>query len=117
MKKNIPKISVIMPAYNAQKYISQAIESILNQTFKDFELIIIDDASQDNTAKIIGDFARKDNRIIYLRNKENLKLSKALNLGIKKAQGKYIARMDADDISLPDRLDKQFSFMEKHQEI
>lgn len=114
---NNPKISVLMPAYNTEKYIAEAIESILNQTFKDFEFIIIDDCSIDRTWEIIQEYASKDDRIVALRNKKNLKLSGTLNKGIKIARGDYIARMDADDISFPNRLEKQLDFMEKHPEI
>lgn len=114
---NDPKISVIMPAYNAKRYIAEAIESILNQTFKDFEFIIIDDCSIDNTWEIIQEYAKKDKRIIPLINKDNLKLSKTLNEGIAIARGKYIARMDADDISVEDRLQRQFDYMEKNSDV
>ena len=106
-----------MPAYNAQKYINEAIESILNQTFKDFEFIIIDDCSTDKTWEIMEDYAKKDSRIVIIKNEKNLKLAETLNKGIEISKGKYIARMDADDRSYPDRLYKQFSFMENNPEI
>ena len=112
-----PKISVIMPAYNVEKYIAEAIESILNQTFKDFEFIIIDDGSTDRTWEIIQEYSKKDSRIIAFKNKRNLKICKTLNKGIEIARGKYIARMDADDWSYPDRLEKQYKFMEENPEI
>jgi len=112
-----PKISVLMPAYNTEKYIGEAIESILNQTFKDFEFIIIDDCSTDNTWEIIQGYVKKDERIIVLRNKKNSKICKTLNRGIDIAKGKYIARMDADDWSYPDRFEKQFKFMENNPEV
>lgn len=112
-----PKISVLMPAYNAEKYIREAIESILNQTFKDFEFIIIDDCSTDKTLEIIQEYANKDSRIIVLKNEKNLKLSLTLNKGIDFCNSKYIARMDADDYSYPDRLEKQFNFMENNPEV
>lgn len=112
-----PAISVLMPAYNAEKYITLAIESVLGQTFKDFEFVIVDDSSTDNTWPIIQKFAEKDKRIVPVRNKENLKIAKTLNAGIKLAKGKYIARMDADDWSYPDRLEKQHHFMEEHPEV
>lgn len=113
---NLP-ISVVMPAYNAEKYIAAAIESMLGQTFKDFEFVIVDDSSTDNTWSIIQKFAKKDKRIVPVRNKENLKIARTLNTGIKLARGKYIARMDADDWSYPDRLVKQHHFMEEHPEV
>lgn len=113
----LPRVSVLMPAYNAEKYIGEAIESILNQTFNDFEFIIIDDCSTDRTWEIIQQYAKKDGRILSLQNDKNLKLSATLNRGIGLAKGKYIARMDADDWSYPDRLKKQVDFMEEHLEI
>jgi len=113
----IPAISVIMPVYNAEAYLHEAIESILNQTFADFEFIIIDDCSTDESYEIIKKYAKLDRRIVVLRNYENLKLSKTLNKAIKISKGKYVARMDADDISMPDRLKKQFDYMENNSEI
>lgn len=112
-----PLVSVVMPAYNAENYIALAIESILNQTFKGFELVIVDDGSTDKTWPIIQKFAKEDKRIVPARNKKNLKISKTLNRGIGLAKGKYIARMDADDWSYSDRLEKQSKFMEEHPEI
>lgn len=112
-----PLVSVLMPAYNAEKYITEAIESILNQTYKNFEFIIIDDCSTDKTWKIIQKYQKKDQRIIIFRNKENLNLGKTLNLGINNAKGKYIARMDADDISLPYRLEMQVKFLEDNPRV
>jgi glycosyltransferase involved in cell wall biosynthesis len=102
---NEPIISVIMPVYNGEKFLNDAIESILIQTFKDFEFIIINDGSTDNTEKIILSY--NDPRIIYVKNNCNLKLIKTLNKGVELAKGIYIARMDADDISLPLRFEKQ----------
>ncbi|MFA6023462.1 MAG: glycosyltransferase family 2 protein [Candidatus Pacearchaeota archaeon] len=116
MKNKTPLVSVVMPAYNTEKYIAEAIESILNQTFKDFEFIIVDDGSTDNTLQIIKDYAKKDKRIKVLRNEKNLKICKSLNKGIREAEGKYIARMDSDDSSLPTRLERQVEFMEKNPE-
>lgn len=106
-----------MPAYNAEKYIGEAIESILNQTFTDFEFIIIDDCSTDRTWNIIQSYAAKDKRIIPVRNTENLKISRTLNKGLAIAKGEYIARMDADDWSYPDRLFRQVEHMEKNTDI
>lgn len=106
----MPRVSVVMPAYNAEKYIDEAIESILSQTFSDFEFIIINDGSSDNTKSIIQSFC--DNRILYLENECNLGIVDTLNKGLKCATGKYIARMDADDIAMPERIEKQFYYME-----
>lgn len=112
-----PKISVLMPVYNGKKYLEIAILSILNQSFKDFEFIIVDDCSKDSSFKIIQKYAKKDKRIVALQNKVNLRATKTLNVGLAMARGKYVARMDADDWSYPDRFEKQFRFMEKHSEV
>ncbi len=120
MKKlNKSTLSVIMPAYNSESYIEQAILSVLNQTYKDFEFIIIDDNSTDSTLKIINKFARKDSRIRVLQSGRNLNCGgdKCANLGLKAAQGEYIARMDADDISYPTRFEKQIKFLEDNKNI
>ena len=114
---NFPLISVVMTAYNSEKYISDTIESILNQTYKNFEFIIIDDASIDNTWKIISKYAKKDIRIRAFQNKSNQKVSYSSNKGIKKSRGKYIARIDSDDWAYPYRLKLQYDFMEKHPEV
>jgi len=108
-------ISVVMPVCNGEKYLKEAIESILNQTYRDFEFIIVNDGSTDKTEDIILSY--HDPRIRYVKNKTNLQIVKTFNKGIKLSCGKYIARMDADDISLPNRLEKQVSFLEKHKEI
>ncbi len=110
-----PSISVVMPAYNAERFIDEAIRSILDQTFEDFEFIIINDGSKDKTEEII--LSHPDPRIIYLKNDGNKGLSYSFNKGVSAAQGKYIARMDADDISLPDRFAKQYSYLESHPKI
>ena len=107
-----PHVSVVMAVYNAQKYVSDAIESILCQTYNDFEFIIIEDGSSDQSLKIIQSYS--DPRIKVIRNKENLKLINSLNLGLQKARGRYIVRMDADDVSRPDRIEKQVNYMESH---
>jgi hypothetical protein len=104
----------LLPVYNAGQYLSEAIESILAQTFTRFELIIINDASTDNSLDIIKSF--NDSRIVYLENPVNLKIVATLNKGIALARGKYIARMDADDISMPARLQMQYDYLEKHPE-
>ena len=101
-----------MPVYNEEKFVFQAIESILNQTFSNFEFIIIDDNSLDQSRKIITSF--NDSRIRFFSNKKNLGITETLNIGIKKVRGQYIARMDADDIALPERLFKQYKFLRKN---
>jgi glycosyltransferase involved in cell wall biosynthesis len=115
MPQGSPRISVVMTAYNSGPYIKEAIESVLTQTFEHFEFLIVDDASQDNTAKIIQSFS--DDRIVYLKNEKNLGQTKSLNIAIKGSRGKYVARMDADDICFPERFQMQYDFLEKHQDI
>lgn len=105
-------ISVVMSVYNGQKYLAEAIESILNQTFADFEFIIIDDGSTDKSLEIIQSFSQKDNRIRIIQNEKNIGLTASLNKGISQASGEYVARMDADDISMPERLAKQVEILE-----
>lgn len=105
-----PTVSVLMPVYNGEKYLRVAINSILSQTFKDFEFIIINDGSTDASETIITSFT--DPRIRYFSNSRRLGATKSLNRGICHARGIYIARMDSDDISLPDRLLKQVAYLE-----
>lgn len=111
----MPEISVIMSVYNGERFLANSIESVLNQTFTNFEFLIIDDCSTDKSAEIIRQYSTTDNRIKYLKNKQNIGLTKSLNKALQIAQGKYIARMDADDISLPERFRKQYNFLEKNQ--
>lgn len=108
-------VSVVMSVYNDENYISEAIDSILNQSFKEFEFIIINDGSTDRTLKILKEYEKKDSRVVLI-NQENKGLTKSLNIGIKKAKGGYIARMDSDDISHPQRLQKQIKFLKLNKE-
>ncbi|MDW7657501.1 MAG: glycosyltransferase [Bacillota bacterium] len=111
----MPKVSVIMPAYNAEPFISEAINSVLRQTFTDFEFIIINDCSADRTADIVSSF--QDSRITLLHNDVNSGIAATMNKGLNHATGTYIARLDHDDICLPDRLQKQVAFLDAHPEI
>lgn len=115
MINQYPLISVVLPVYNCSLYIEEAIKSILNQTVQDFEIIIIDDCSVDNTVKIIQSIG--DSRIKLILKEQNKGLIDSLNIGFKEAQGKYIARMDGDDISLPDRFQKQLEILENNSDI
>lgn len=112
---NMPLVSVVMPAYNAEKYIYEAILSILNQTYENIELIVIDDASKDRTYSIIKHFS--DNRIIIEKNETNKGIAYTTNKAIKLANGKYIALMDDDDIAFPERIEYQVKFLEKNNDI
>jgi len=116
MSEVIPIISVLMPVYNAEKYIQAAVESILKQTFTDFEFIIINDGSTDGTLKILEDYALQDERI-RLISRENKGLVATLNEGVALAKAPLIARMDADDISLPARFQAQVDYLNSHQDV
>lgn len=111
-----PDISVIMSVYNGEAYLAEAVESVRSQTFANWELIIINDCSTDSTGEILADFASRDERIKVHTNEVNLKLPASLNKAISLSCGKYIARMDADDICLPERLEKQYHFMEENSD-
>lgn len=110
-----PKVTVFMAVFNTERYVSEAIKSILSQTFKDFELLIVDDGSTDSSEAIIKGF--KDKRIRLLSNLENKGLLYTRNLALEHAHGKYIAILDSDDIAFPSRLQLQFNFMETHPDI
>jgi glycosyltransferase involved in cell wall biosynthesis len=111
----MPKITVLMPVYNAAEYIRETIDSVLSQSFTDFEFLIINDGSTDESEEIIKSYS--DPRIRLVNNEKNMRLIATLNRGIELAEGEYIARMDADDICLPTRLEKQFKVMEANKDI
>lgn len=110
-----PKITVLMPVYNCELYIREAVDSILNQTYTDFEFLIIDDASSDETVKILKSYC--DPRIQIIEKQINTGYTNSLNQGLKLAKGEYIARMDGDDISLPERFAKQVSLLDRNPEV
>jgi glycosyltransferase involved in cell wall biosynthesis len=112
--KSTPKITVLMPVYNCELYVREAVESILNQTYTDFELLIIDDASTDTTASIVRTY--NDSRIQLIEKPVNTGYTNSLNQGLKIAKGKYIARMDGDDSCKPDRFSKQVAYLNAHPE-
>src|ERR1700720_4672159 len=109
-------ISVVMSVFNGEAFLGQAIESILDQSFLDFEFLIVDDGSTDSTPKIISDYAHRDKRLRVVTH-DNKRRAESLNIGIGLASGRYIARMDADDVALPPRLEKQIEFMEQNPEV
>ncbi len=112
-----PKISVIMSVHNNEKYLADSVESILKQTFSDFEFIIIEDASSDNSLSILKTFQKKDKRIKLVINEQNIGLTASLNKALEIAQGEYIARMDDDDISHPLRFAKQVEYLDSNKDI
>lgn len=112
-----PKVSVVMSVYKGKPYLRECLESILNQTFTDFEFIIIDDGSTDSTWEILTEYDKRDHRVRIFKNVENIGLTKSLNKGLALAQGEYIARQDADDISLQERFKLQTRFLDHHLEV
>lgn len=117
MQPGPPTVSVVMCVYNGERFLREAVESILNQTFTNFEFIIVDDGSTDNSWQILTEYATQDDRIVLIRNQINIGISRSANRGLARVRGKYIARTDADDISLPNRLGQQVNFLESHPEI
>ena len=116
MDKNIrPEISVLMPVYNGALYIKEAIDSVLSQTFTNFELVIVNDCSKDSSLEIIKSY--DDSRIVVIDNEINKGLISTLNIGLKYCRGKYTARLDQDDIALPERFEKQYKYMENNIDI
>ncbi len=111
-----PLVSVLIPCYNVEEYVEESVNSILDQTYTHLEVIAINDCSTDNTGKILYALAAKDSRIKVVENEQNLKLIKTLNKGISLCNGEYIARMDADDISLPTRIEKEVDFLENNKD-
>lgn len=114
---NLPKVSILLPVYNAEKYLSDCLKSLLNQTFHDFEIIAINDASTDKSLSILKQYAEQDKRIKVFSNESNLKIVATLNKGLELASAPLIARMDSDDVSFPLRLELQYEFMKKHPEV
>lgn len=112
-----PLVSIVMPAYNASKFISESIESVLKQTYKNWELIIVNDCSKDNTEEIIKFYSNNDSRIKYYNQKTNLGISEARNKAIIEAKGEYIAFLDSDDLWKKRKLEEQIKFMEEKKLI
>lgn len=111
----LPTVSVLMPVYKTAPFLREAMDSMLTQTFTDFELIVLNDCSPDNAEEILDEY--KDPRIVRYLGKENAGLANVLNVGMRMAKGKYIARMDSDDISAPNRLEVQVDYLERHPDI
>jgi len=112
-----PLVNVVMPVYNYEKYLRKAVDSILTQTFRDFELIVVNDGSTDGSVSILEEYRQKDRRVVIYNHSKNQGIVAALNRGIRMGRSKYIARMDADDISKTNRLEIQLQFLESHPYI
>ena len=112
-----PLITVLMPTYNVEKYVSEAVQSILDQTYTNIEFVIVDDGSTDKTYEILKEFAGKDNRIKLYQNDKNRKICYTLNKGLELSSGKYILRMDGDDISTPNRLEILYDYLATHPDV
>jgi len=115
--EQIPVVSVLLPVHNDEIYLKESVTSIINQSFTLFELIIIDDGSNERTKSVIAECRKLDPRVIVITNETNGGIVVALNKGIKQARGKYIARMDSDDISLPNRFERQVNFLDTYTSI
>lgn len=115
--KPLPFVTVLMPVYNAERHLAEAVESVLCQTHGDFELLCVDDGSQDASPEILARYAAKDSRIRVLHNGENRGIAFSLNRGLREARAELIARMDSDDVSLPDRLALQVAFMTANPDV
>ena len=117
MRGSQPLVSVLMPAYNSEKTLCRAMDSILNQTYKNIVVVVVEDGCTDTTVALLDDYVARDDRIKIYPNGENLGVARSLNRGIDLCEGKYIARMDADDFSYPERIEKQVAFMESREDV
>lgn len=113
----MPKVSIVMSVYNGEEFLEDSILSVLNQTYKNFEFIVVNDCSSDGSLKILEEFKNKDPRIKIINNEKNIGLTRSLNKGILTSEGEYISRLDAGDISLPERLEKQIHFLDNNKDI
>ncbi|HYM59283.1 MAG TPA: glycosyltransferase family A protein [Thermoanaerobaculia bacterium] len=112
-----PRVTVLMPVFNREEFVGAAIESVLAQDFADFEVLIVDDASTDRTPEILRTWAAKDDRIVVITAQQHLGIAGAPNLGLRHARAEYVARLDSDDLMMPDRLAAQAAVLERHPEV
>lgn len=112
-----PLVSVILPVRNCQDYVSEALTSVVSQTYRNLEIIVIDDASEDETPNLVSKIAKDDGRIRVVKNDHNMGITRSLNVGLRLAKGEYIARQDGDDVSLRDRCEKQVGLLEKYRNV
>lgn len=115
--KDSKLVSVLIPVYNVESYVKEAIQSIQNQTYRNIEIIVIDDGSTDNTFQILEELSNQDSRIRVYKNEENLRIVKTLNRALDLASGEFIIRMDGDDISAPDRIERKLRFLEENPDV
>lgn len=116
MQNNNPLVSIVIPVHNGEKYITEALDSCINQTYSTLEIIVVDDESTDNTLDILKEYEKKDNRIQVISVSKQNGLGNVINIGIRQSKGKYIARLDADDVMYPTRLEKQIEYLEGNQD-
>ena len=116
-REDPPRVSVLMAVYNGDRYLAEALDSLLAQTLTDFELVVVDDASTDGTAAILDDYAGRDGRLVVLRNDENRQLAASLNRGLTACRAPLVARADADDVYAPERLERQVAFLDSHPDV
>lgn len=117
MQEKMPVVSVVMPCYNASRFLKKAVDSVLGQTFESLELIVVNDASADQTQEILLSYRDKDPRVVYAEHSVNKGVSASLNTGIGLARGEFVARMDADDIAEPRRLERQIALLRENPEV
>jgi len=117
MSNKKPLVSVVIPVYNAALYVEESLRSIINQTYNNLEILVIDDCSKDDSVKIVENIAKTDPRVRLIKNKSNLGIGGNRDKGIKNSKGKYICWQDADDVSLPDRIEQQVDFLENHPKV
>ena len=114
----MPKVTVLLPVYNSEKYIKESIDSIIAQSFTDWDMLILNEyGSSEKCTDIVKEYEKKDSRIRVIQNAKRLGLAESLNLGMREATGEYIARMDADDISRKDRFQKEVEFLDSHMNV
>lgn len=116
-ERSEPRVSVLMAVHNGERYLAEALGSLLAQTLEDFELVVVDDGSTDGTAAVLAAYAARDARLVVVRNEENLRLPASLNRGLERCRASLVARADADDVYHPERLERQVAFMEAHPEV
>jgi glycosyltransferase involved in cell wall biosynthesis len=117
IESSSPLVSILIPVFNVERYVAQALESIARQTYRNLQVLVVDDCSTDGTRDIVEQFCQRDERFQLIRNPSNLRIVKALNRALEQAKGAFIARCDGDDIMEPDRIEQQLNYLERHPEV